>query len=305
MAASERGGLRSDNDGWDIVSGVGYTALVVAAWRALHTASDRPLATDDYAELFVTAAGDPHLGEVLDGFDDSQDSTVFPRLYGVQTRFFDEFFASAAEQGIRQAVIVAAGVDARAYRLDWPAQATVFEVDRPEVLEFKARVLDDAGAQPNCVRHEVGADLRADWVTPLTAAGFDPERPAAWSLEGLLPYLTDAAQNALLSAIGEISAPGTRLATGAVGSGSGSWEQLAELEKNHPGLRSSGDTDFSGLIYADDTRASPAGWLTEHGWTVDYVGTSPQLQARYGRNPPEVDIRVDGVLRSEYITATR
>lgn len=297
--------VRSDHDEWDIVSSVGYTALVVAGWRALHAADARPLVRDEYAKHFIVAAADPYLVGLLGNPPTATDATVFPRLYGVQTRFFDEFFGSAVASGIRQAVIVAAGLDCRAFRLTWPAGTTVFEVDQPKVLDFKSRVLAECGAVPTCRRGTVGVDLRDDWTTPLAAAGFDRDRPTAWSVEGLLPYLTGPAQDSLLTGIGGLSAPGSRLALGALGSGS-NWDQLADLEQDHPGLRAvAGDAGFSALTYDSTTRAEPARWLAEHGWAVDEPRTSPQLQASYGRNPPVVDLQVDRVLRSEYLTAIR
>ena len=118
MSTSEFGSLRSDDDQWDIVSGVGYTALLVAGWRALHAVSPEPLVRDEYAKVFIAASQDPYLAGLLANPGTSEDETAFPRLYGVQTRFFDDFFASAGEAGIRQAVIVAAGLDSRAYRLE-------------------------------------------------------------------------------------------------------------------------------------------------------------------------------------------
>ncbi|MEZ0364511.1 class I SAM-dependent methyltransferase [Mycobacterium sp. pUA109] len=299
MAASW---ARSEHDDWDIVSSVGYTALVVAGWRALHATSPHPLVTDDYAQLFIAAAADPYLTGLLANPATSDNATVFPRLYGVQTRFFDDFFGSAT--GLRQAVIVAAGLDSRAYRLDWPAHTTVFEVDQPKVLEFKAGVLAQHGAAPRCQRREVATDLRDDWSAPLTATGFDARQPAAWSVEGLLPYLTGPAQDALFTRIGELSAPGSRLAVGALGTGS-DWGRLAALGERYPGLTSSSEVDFSALTYPRDARAEPAAWLAERGWTVEAVSTSPQLQTRYGRTPLDVDVQVDRVLHSEYITAVR
>ncbi|MDT5147377.1 MAG: hypothetical protein QOC58_2022, partial [Mycobacterium sp.] len=189
----EFGSLRSDDDTWDIVSSVGYTALLVAGWRALHAESPQPLVRDEYAKVFIAASQDPYLARVLDNPGTSEGETAFPRLYGVQTRFFDDFFTAAGEAGIRQAVIVAAGLDSRAYRLDWAAGTTVFEVDLPKVLEFKSRVLHEHGAEPKARRVDVAADLRTDWSRALEAAGFDVERPSAWSVEGVLPYLTDEA----------------------------------------------------------------------------------------------------------------
>src|ERR1700744_1704770 len=121
------GGDRSDDDTWDIVSSVGYTALLVAGWRDLHAVSDDPLVRDDYAKYFIAASADPFLNGALADPGTSEGAVTFPRLYGVQTRFFDEFFSSAAQRGIRQAVIVAAGLDSRAYRLTRPTRTPGFE----------------------------------------------------------------------------------------------------------------------------------------------------------------------------------
>ena len=175
--------IRSDDDDWDIISSVGYTALLVAGWRALHAVGAQPLARDDYAKQFVAASADPYLTGLLANPGTSEGAAVFPRLYGVQTKFFDEFFRSAGDRGIRQAVIVAAGLDSRAYRLHWPAGTTVFEIDQPKVLEFKRRVLSDRGAEPTADRREVAADLRDDWSIPLRAAGFDPQRPTSPAMQ--------------------------------------------------------------------------------------------------------------------------
>ncbi len=298
----EFGSLRSDDDHWDIVSSVGYTALLVAGWRALHAVSPQPLVRDEYAKLFIAASQDPYLARVLANPGTSDDETAFPRLYGVQTRFFDDFFASAADAGIRQAVIVAAGLDSRAYRLEWPYGTTVFEVDLPKVLEFKARVLSEQGAVPKASRSEVAADLRTDWPTPLKAAGFDPHKPSAWSVEGVLPYLTDDAQNALFTRISELCAPGSRVAVGALGSRLGR-EQLAALETTHPGVNMSGGVDFSALTY--EPKTDPAEWLAAHGWAVEPVRNTLELQAGYGLTPPDVDVKIDSFMRSQYITATR
>jgi methyltransferase (TIGR00027 family) len=296
--------LRTDHDEWDIVSSVGYTALLVAGWRALHALSARPLVRDEHAKHFITASADPYLTGLLADPGTSEGATVFPRLYGVQTRFFDEFFSAAADSGIRQAVIVAAGLDSRAYRLNWPSGTTVFEVDQPKVLEFKRRVLAEHGAVPAARRHEVPADLRDDWSIPLRAAGFDRQQPSAWSVEGILPYLTGDAQDTLFARIGELSAPGSRLAIGALGSRLDE-DQLAALEETYPGLNRSGDVKFSALTYDDSQKTKPADWLAEHGWTVEPIRSNPELQAEYGRTPAEVDLQVDQIMRSEYITASR
>src|ERR1700684_2337906 len=263
---------RSDDDTWDIVSSVGYTALLVAGWRALHAASEHPLVRDDYAKYFIAASADPFLNGALAAPGAAGGAVPFPRLYGVQTRFFDEFFSAAAERGIRQAVIVAAGLDSRASRLTWPPGTTVFEVDQPKVLEFKARVLAQHAAEPAVDRRDVAADLRDDWSIPLRDEGFDTELSTAWSVEGILPYLTGDAQDTLFSRITELSAPGSRLGIGALGSCLDQ-DRLAALEVSYPGLNLSGDVNFSTLTYGKATEPKPAQWLAEHGWAVQPVRT--------------------------------
>lgn len=298
----EFGSLRSDDDHWDIVSSVGYTALLVAGWRAVHARSPQPLVRDDYAEAFVAASQDPYLAEALANPGSAEDQAAFPRLYGVQTRFFDDFFLSAGQAGVRQAVIVAAGLDSRAYRLDWPAGTTVFEIDLPKVLEFKSWVMAERGATPKARRIEVAADLRSEWSKPLEAAGFDVERPSAWSVEGILPYLTDDTQNTLFTLISGLSAPGSRVAVGALGTRL-DHKQLESLEAAHPGVNMSGSVDFSALTY--EPKSDPTDWLSAHGWAVEPVRNTLQLEVAYGLVPPEVDVKIDGFMRSQYITATR
>ena len=182
-APEEKKWVRSDNDEWDIVTSVGYTALAAATWRALYAASPEPLVRDEHARHFVTASADRYLSGLLADPPASEGASVFPRLDGVQTWFFGEFFRSAYGNGIGQAVILAAGLDCRAYRLEWPANATVYEVDQPKVLDFKARVLAELGADARVRRQAVSADLRNDWTIPLRAAGFDTDKPTAWSVE--------------------------------------------------------------------------------------------------------------------------
>src|SRR5918997_692903 len=131
----------------------------------------------------------------------------------VRTRHFDGLFTDAADAGVRQAVILASGLDARAYRLPWPKGTVVYEVDQPEVIEFKSRTLADLGAQPTADLRVVGVDLRNDWPAALRAKGFDVAAPTAWIAEGLLVYLPPDAQDQLFDNIASLSAPSSRLAT--------------------------------------------------------------------------------------------
>lgn len=180
--------MRTDGDSWDIVSSVGLTALGVATFRALETVRPDALIQDDFARWFVEAAGEPHFTGLLADPSSLGDMPV-SGFMGSRTKFFDEFFSTATSSGVSQALILAAGLDARAYRLDWPTGTTVFEVDQPQVLKFKEEVLADHGAKAKADRRPVAVDLRDDWPAALHAAGFDPGKPTAWSVEGLLAYL--------------------------------------------------------------------------------------------------------------------
>ena len=156
--------------------------------------------------------------KLLDGEHGNNDDPVLNRQavndqITVRTRFFDDFFLQATGSGIRQAVIVASGLDTRAYRLPWPAETVVYEIDQPEVIEFKTRTLAGLGAEPTAQRRTVSVDLRDDWPSALVAAGFDTGQPTAWSAEGLLVYLPPEAQDRLFDNIAALSAPGSRIAT--------------------------------------------------------------------------------------------
>ncbi len=209
---------RSEGDTWDLASSVGATATSVAASRALATRQPDPLIVDPFAEPLVKAVGLDFCNRVADGDIDLSDDPLFSRDHmceqiAVRTRFFDDFFADAGAAGVRQAVILASGLDTRAYRMTWPEGTTVFEIDQPEVIEFKTRVLADLGATPSADRRTVAVDLRDDWPKALRDSGFDPTQRTAWIAEGLLIYLPPDAQDRLLDNISALSAAGSRLAT--------------------------------------------------------------------------------------------
>lgn len=260
---------RSDGDSWDIVSSVGFTALGVAAQRAIEATRPDALAHDQYAQHFIRAAGEPRLIGMIDNAEIAKDSPLGQmRNLGVRTRFFDEFFLTATKSGATQAVILAAGLDVRGHRLPWPAGTTVFELDQPKVLEFKDGVLDQQGATPTADRRTIAVDLREDWPAALKAAGFDPSQPTAWSAEGLLPYLPGAAQELLFERIAELSAPGSAMACEGP-RGKFDVRKFMNVEARHAGEHDAfKDLDLSDLVYADDERADPEEWFGSRGWNV-------------------------------------
>lgn len=216
---------RTENDSWDLASSVGATATMVAAARAIATNADNPVISDQFAEPLVRAVGVDFFTRWATGdlaaadVDDDESSwklSHMPDAMAARTRFFDSFFLDAAAAGIRQAVILASGLDARAYRLAWPADMTVFEIDQPEVIEFKTTTLKDLGAAPKADLRTVAIDLRQDWPAALREAGLDTTAPTAWIAEGLLGYLPPEAQDRLMDNITALSADGSRLGVEAI-----------------------------------------------------------------------------------------
>ncbi len=268
---------RTDNDTWDLATSVGATATMVAAARAIATKADQPLIEDRFAEPLVRAVGVEFLTKLATGelaaadVDDDESGWKLehmPIAMAVRTRFFDAFFRDATQAGIRQAVILASGLDARAYRLDWPAGMTVFEVDQPEVIAFKTTTLADLGAEPTTDRRAVAVDLRHDWPAALVDAGFDHTQPTAWIAEGLLGYLPPEAQDRLLDNISALSAKGSRLATEAIPDMSGvDHDQAREMmRKATEKWRAHGFAlEFSELGYEGD-RNDVAAYLDTLGW---------------------------------------
>ncbi|OHT85097.1 class I SAM-dependent methyltransferase [Mycobacteroides saopaulense] len=294
---------RSEGDSWDIVSSVGFTALGVAAARAVENAQTDPLVRDSYAEHFVRAAGEPHLIGLLDNPETAalSPTTAF-RQIGLRSKFFDEFFVSATNSGCKQVVILAAGLDVRAHRLPWPEGTKVFELDQPKVLEFKDRVLEEQRATPTSDRREVAVDLRDDWPAALLAAGFDPEAPTAWSAEGLIVYLPSAAQDLLFERVVALSAPGSQIAVEAT-RGRPDISKWGEIQKkyaddSHPMSK----VDISSLFY-DEDRADVQDWFAARGWTVRGAHAL-ELAAAYGVQIPELpDEVVELVKQGNYLTA--
>ncbi len=292
---------RTAGDTWDIVTSVGFTALAVCAARALDAGLNPPLANDDFAAGFVVAAGEPNLIAAVANADMSSAAAFNAQWVGVRTRFFDDFFTAASQSGIRQAVILAAGLDSRAYRLRWDSDQTVFEVDQPQVLEFKQRVLDERGAVPSARRVTVAVDLRDDWAAELVAAGFDPGRPTAWALEGLLPYLPGAAQDTLFETLHRLSATGSQIAA-ELGPEPG---EVQEFAGNVPTIsQDTGQPPVAELWY-DDPRADAKAVLAQQHWQVIGVDLVDNAAREYGRPFDGLPPVFDRLLRTKFFTAVR
>jgi methyltransferase (TIGR00027 family) len=289
---------RTDDDTWDINESVGATALGVAGGRAAETDSENPLINDPYARLFLEAAGDGIWKIYLDDELPAELVDIDPRFkermeamksyMGSRTKFFDEFFLDAAADGVRQAVILAAGLDARAWRLAWPEGSVVYEIDQPKVLEFKIETLESHDVSPIAAHVSVGIDLRQDWPKALVDAGFDPSVPTAWSAEGLLPYLTAEAQDLLFDRIQSLSARGSRVAVEAFTNDFFSAESLArrqdQMEQYREVATKLGGKDVteSGNLLYEEERTEVTDWLAAHHWDVTAV-SAEDLLASYNR----------------------
>jgi methyltransferase (TIGR00027 family) len=294
---------RTDNDSWDLASSVGATATAVAASRALAAQNPDPLLNDPWADPLVRAVGIDTFVKLIDGQIEHGDDPLLNRRavreqIAVRTRFFDDFFVQATEAGIRQAVILASGLDTRAYRLPWPSGTTVFEIDQPQVIAFKTGTLADLGAETTAQRTTVAIDLREDWPAALIEAGFDPQQPTAWSAEGLLVYLPPEAQDRLFDNVAALSAPGSRIATEHMDLRNvpADWaERLTERSR-----RIGSDINLAELFYTGD-RTPAADYLREHGWRTD-IRTTEQAYAANGFAVPNDELASFGS-GSGYLTA--
>lgn len=275
---TQTGSARFEGDSWDLASSVGLTATMVAAARAVAGRAPGALVNDQFAEPLVRAVG-------VDFF-----VRMAADAMAIRTHYFDNFFLDATRAGIRQAVILASGLDSRAYRLRWPAGTIVFEVDQPQVIDFKTTTLAGLGAAPTTDRRTVAVDLRDDWPTALQKAGFDNAQRTAWIAEGLLGYLSAEAQDRLLDQITAQSVPGSQFATEVLRDINrlneeelrGRMRRLAERFRRH-GL----DLDMSGLVYFGD-RTDARTYLADHGWRTASASTT-DLLAEHGLPPIDGD----------------
>ena len=300
--------MRTDNDSWDITTSVGSTALFVAAARALEAQKAQPLAVDPYAAVFCRAVGG-EWADLVDGAADDGPAQArlrsdfgqhFVSFQGARTKYFDAYFADAAASGVRQIVILAAGLDSRAYRLPWPDGTVVYELDQPQVLAFKREVLTAHGDAPRAERREVPVDLRDDWPAALKACGFDPSKPSAWIAEGLLIYLPASAQEQLFAGIDALSSPGSRVAVE-----EGKPMPRDAFEAKRAEERAEGDEGtFFTLVY-NEQHAPAEDWFGAKGWTAQATPLAPYLR-ELGRPAPEDDPDVSPMVESiSLVTAAK
>src|ERR1700759_5128404 len=310
---------RTDDDTWDINESVGATALGVAGGRAAETNSADPLISDPFAKLFLEAAGDGiwrvYLDDELPAELVELDPQFEVRMQAMlgytacRTKFFDDYFLAAAGDGIRQAVILAAGLDSRAWRLPWPAGCMVYEIDQPKVLAFKTNTLKSHAVSPVASHISVGIDLRLDWPTALAQAGFDASVLTAWSAEGLLPYLTADAQDLLFERVQSLSAPGSRVAVEAFTNEFFSPDSFARREAQTElyrdvAIKLGGNdiTESGNPLYQGD-RTEVVDWLRAHGWSVISATSADDLMAASNRSAP-VDLDA-AIPESVFIEARR
>jgi len=301
-------GVRSEGDTWDITTSVGSTALFVATARALEAQKPEPLVVDPYAEIFCRAVGGP-AADVLDGkipdhpLKRAGFGEHFVNFQGARTKYFDEYFRRAADAGVRQIVILAAGLDSRAYRLDWPAATTIFELDRPPVLDFKREVLSGQNAQSRAERREIAVDLREDWPQALRNSGFDANKPSAWIAEGLLVYLPASAQEQLFTGVDSLAGPGSHVAV-EDGAPLESDEFKAAVEEERAAAAEGDQRLFFQLVY-NEQHAPATEWLGKHGWTA--VGTPLADYLReVGRPVPGPDTEAGPMIaRNTLVSAVR
>jgi methyltransferase (TIGR00027 family) len=303
---------RSEDDTWDIATSVGATAVMVASARAVETASEQPLIRDEFAQMLIDG---PELATLVAKMEttyaaDPERAAIRAHMVNYQaarTHYFDAYFTAAAAAGIRQHVILASGLDSRAYRLDWPVGTTVYEIDQPKVLEYKAATLAANGVEPVADRREVAADLRFDWPKTLRDNGFDPAQPTAWLAEGLLMFLPGEAEERLFADIDALSAPGSRACIEDFTFDDAAREAYEQRRVKTDELRQRlGDEnvfDPGDLWYTDDERRDPAAWFDTHNWRVESLTGSDYL-TQLGRPLPE-EPSVAATFRAVFVSAEK
>ena len=277
--------MRTNESG--VPTGVGATALGVAQLRAQETARPDRLFVDSLAADFVAAAGwDPNPPEQAEsaspGPAGSWTWASMQTWIATRTKFFDDFLLDASKT-CRQVVLLGAGLDSRAFRLNWPPATRLVELDTAAMVAFKEPVIVARGATPTCSRTVAVADLLSDWTSVLSTTGWQREQPTVWLVEGVVSYLTEEQNELLLGQVSAHSHPKSKLALTAI-----SQAHLTPGEIKGAGTpgHPPGQGTPVGHLYRSQwrsgLRADPATWLATHGWQAT-ARDAAECAERYGR----------------------
>ncbi len=266
---------------------IGATALWAAAVRAAESSREDRLFDDPWAVALASKEGQEWLA------GRPADSTLVMTL---RTRYFDDFLLRVSGQdGLRQILILAAGLDMRAFRLDWPKETRLFELDQADIFDYKEQSLSFLGAQATCDRQVVRVDLTQPWSKELVANGFDSREPSCWLLEGFLFYLPNESITQIIEQITDLAAPGSWLG----------------FDINNSDMMTSPWTkawvDMQAQMGAPwvGTMDDPEGFLGERGWQVTLTQAG-QPDANYGRWAlPIIPTRAANMPHNWFVTAKK
>jgi len=290
----------------DSLGGLGLTAILVAGARAAESARPDRLFDDPFAQTFVdaAAAASPKIAQALEASPDEAVNQARRDSVAVRTRFCDDYLLMAARSGCRQIVLLAAGLDARAFRLPWPEGVRSWEIDMPDVFAFKERVIANQSATAACERRIIPADLREDWPQTLIDAGFDPAQPAAWLIEGLLMYLDERERDLLMNRVGAISATGSHIAMDHRG-GFFSPPPVTSADDPSGNKAAARFATLAAAASSDPSLMAPEAWFNGHGWRPKVLDAAAVF-TRYGRPVPlQAQPSTPGAARSWMATAER
>ncbi len=263
------------------------TAYWTAAVRARESVRDDRLFDDPWAAALAGETGQAWIAQR------SEDSTA-PIV--LRTRYFDDFLMRiAGERAIRQVVLMAAGLDTRAFRLEWPVETQLFELDQPQILQYKAQILNAAGAQPVCLRQAVEVDLSAAWEEKILRAGYRAEQPSIWLFEGFLFYLPGELGQSLLAAAADLAAPGSWLGFDVINS----LTLTSPYTKAWIEMQAAAGAPWIGTL--DD----PVGFLAEHGCRASLTQAG-QPEANHGRwRLPVIPTEMANMPHNWFVTAEK
>lgn len=266
---------------------LGSTAFWTASVRALESRRPDCLFSDPWAAALAGGIGAAWI-------EQRSEASVLPIV--LRTRYFDDFLLRVAtENGLRQIVLLGAGLDTRAYRLEWPQGAQFFELDQPSVLEHKKQILGQFGAKPNCRRYAIGADLNEPWQDHLLQTGFDPHTPSIWLLEGFLFYLPNESITRLIDQVTQLSTTASWLG----------FDIINSIMLTHPLTRNWLEMQAASGAPWIGTMDDPVGFLGERCWQAN-LSQAGANDANHGRWPyPVIPITLPEMPHNWYVTARK